>query len=36
VRAHARATEKLLRDPDAGFDLSVDAAKRAFVLGRQR
>ena len=35
VRAHAKATEKLLRDPDADFDLAIDAAKRAFILGRQ-
>ena len=34
VRAHARATERLLRDPDAGFELAVDDAKRLFALGR--
>ena len=28
VRAHARATELLLRDPDAGFDAAVEDAKR--------
>ncbi|MGQ4617959.1 HEAT repeat domain-containing protein [Nocardia sp. R7R-8] len=33
VRAHARATERLLRDPDAGFDLAVDAARRVVALG---
>jgi hypothetical protein len=33
VRAHASATERLLRDPDAAFALAVDQAKRAFVLG---
>lgn len=33
VRAHARATERLLRDPDAGFDLAVDEAKRIVALG---
>ncbi|TAJ92766.1 MAG: HEAT repeat domain-containing protein [Gammaproteobacteria bacterium] len=34
VRAHARATERLLREPDAGFKLAVDQAKRVFVLGK--
>jgi HEAT repeat protein len=33
ARAHARATERLLRDPDAGFDLAVDEATRIVVLG---
>jgi HEAT repeat protein len=33
VRAHARATEWLLHDPDAGFDLAVDEAKRIVALG---
>ena len=33
VRAHARATQRLLRDPDAGFDLAVDEAERIVVLG---
>lgn len=33
VHAHARATERLLRDPDAGFDLAIDQAKRIFALG---
>ncbi len=33
VRAHARATERLLRDPDAAFDLAVDEAERIVVLG---
>jgi HEAT repeat protein len=33
VRAHARATQRLLRDPDAGFDLAVDEANRVLVLG---
>jgi HEAT repeat protein len=32
VRAHARATEQLLRDPDAAFDLDIDAAKRVVAL----
>lgn len=36
VRAHAGATERLLRDPDAGFDLAVDAARRADALGPAR
>lgn len=36
VRAHASATERLLRDLDAGFELDVDQAKRVFVLGRSR
>lgn len=36
VRAHASATERLLRDPDAGFDLSVDAARRIDALGPER
>ncbi|WP_211246345.1 HEAT repeat domain-containing protein [Amycolatopsis taiwanensis] len=33
VRAHAHATERLLRDPDAGFDSAVDEAKRIVALG---
>ncbi len=33
VRAHARATERLLRDPGAGFDLAVDEARRVVALG---
>jgi HEAT repeat protein len=32
VRAHARATERLLRDPEAAFDPSVDEAKRIVAL----
>ncbi|WP_290057029.1 HEAT repeat domain-containing protein [Amycolatopsis solani] len=36
VRAHARATRNLLRDPDAGFDLGVDEAKRVVALGPER
>nr|WP_280256101.1 HEAT repeat domain-containing protein [Nocardia wallacei] len=36
VRAHARATERLLRDPDAGFDLAVDQARRVVALGPER
>jgi HEAT repeat protein len=34
VRAHAIATRRLLRDPDAGFELAVNQAKRIFVLGK--
>lgn len=33
VRAHAGATQRLLVDPDAGFDLAVDEARRVFALG---
>lgn len=36
VRAHARATERLLHDPDAGFDPAVDEAKRIVALGPER
>jgi HEAT repeat protein len=36
VRAHARATERLLRDPDAGFAPDVDEAKRVAALGPDR
>jgi HEAT repeat protein len=36
VRAHARATERLLRDPDADFDTAVDEAKRIVALGPER
>jgi HEAT repeat protein len=35
VRAHASATERLLRDPHAAFALAVDDAKRIFALGRE-
>jgi hypothetical protein len=34
VRAHAIATERLLRDPAAGSEPAVNEAKRIFVLGR--
>ncbi|MER5362166.1 HEAT repeat domain-containing protein [Streptomyces sp. NPDC002785] len=34
VRAHAIATERLLRDPDAGFELAIEEAKRVVALGR--
>ncbi|MFH9729293.1 HEAT repeat domain-containing protein [Streptomyces sp. NPDC017260] len=33
VRAHAIATERLLRDPDAGFGFAIDEAKRVVALG---
>ncbi|SCG38230.1 HEAT repeat-containing protein [Micromonospora echinaurantiaca] len=36
VRAHAGATERLLHDPDAGFDLAVDEATRVVALGPHR
>ncbi|WP_238015835.1 HEAT repeat domain-containing protein [Dactylosporangium sp. AC04546] len=36
VRAHATATERLRLDPDAGFDLAVDAARRVVALGPDR
>ncbi|MFF7443532.1 HEAT repeat domain-containing protein [Streptomyces sp. NPDC008122] len=33
VRRHAIATEKLSRDPDAGFDFAIEEAKRIVALG---
>ncbi|MFD7437294.1 HEAT repeat domain-containing protein [Streptomyces sp. NPDC059861] len=33
VRQHAIATERLLRDPDAGFEFAIEEAKRIVVLG---
>ncbi|MFF4656459.1 HEAT repeat domain-containing protein [Streptomyces sp. NPDC001381] len=33
VRAHAVATERLWRDPDAGFEFAIEEAKRVAVLG---
>ncbi|MET7770535.1 HEAT repeat domain-containing protein [Nocardia sp. NPDC005366] len=36
VRAHALATERLLSDPDAGFDPAVEQAKRLVALGPDR
>src|SRR3954468_4351159 len=33
VRLHARATELLWQDPDAGFQLAVEEAKRRSALG---
>ncbi|MGW7042195.1 HEAT repeat domain-containing protein [Streptomyces avermitilis] len=34
VRQHAVATERLLRNPDAGFEFAIDEAKRIVALGR--
>ncbi|GHB71113.1 hypothetical protein GCM10010377_72230 [Streptomyces viridiviolaceus] len=34
VRQHALATERLLRDPDAGFEFAIEEAKRIVALGR--
>jgi HEAT repeat protein len=36
VRAHARATQRLLRDPEAAFELDIDEATRVAVLGPER
>ena len=36
VRAHASATERLLREPDGAFQLDVAEAKRTFVLTEDR
>ncbi|MFD9822266.1 HEAT repeat domain-containing protein [Streptomyces violascens] len=33
VRAHALATQRLLHDPDAGFEFAIEEAKRVVVLG---
>jgi hypothetical protein len=33
VRAHAHATERLLRDPEAGFAYAIEEAKRVVALG---
>lgn len=33
VRQHAIATERLLRDPDAGFEFAIEEAKRLVALG---
>ncbi|CAM5442099.1 hypothetical protein GCM10010329_51480 [Streptomyces spiroverticillatus] len=33
VRAHALATERLLRDPEAGFEFAIEEAKRVVALG---
>ncbi|MGX1563478.1 HEAT repeat domain-containing protein [Streptomyces sp. NPDC055506] len=36
VREHAIATERLWRDPDAGFGFAVEEAKRVVALGSTR
>ncbi|MCX5205138.1 HEAT repeat domain-containing protein [Streptomyces sp. NBC_00237] len=36
VRAHALATERLLRDPEAGFESAIEEAKRVAMLGPGR
>lgn len=33
VRTHAAATWRMLRDPEAGFDLAIDEARRAVTPG---
>jgi hypothetical protein len=33
VRRHAIATQRLARDPDDGFELAIDEAKRVVALG---
>ncbi|MGA5899328.1 HEAT repeat domain-containing protein [Streptomyces venetus] len=33
VRAHALATQRLLRDPDTGFEFAIEEAKRVVALG---
>jgi HEAT repeat protein len=33
VREHALATERLMRDPDAGFEFAIEAARRVVALG---
>jgi HEAT repeat protein len=36
VVAHASATERLLHDPEAEFELAIDQAKRIVALGGER
>jgi HEAT repeat protein len=36
VHAHASATQRLLRDPQADFEFAVHEARRVFVLGKER
>ena len=36
VRAHANNTERIPRDPNAGSERAVGAAKRAYVLGKKK
>lgn len=33
TRTHALATQRLLRDPDTGFELAIEEAKRVVALG---
>ncbi|MET9426250.1 HEAT repeat domain-containing protein [Streptomyces sp. NPDC003036] len=33
VRVHALATQRLLRDPDTGFEFAIEEAKRVVALG---
>ncbi|MCF1593049.1 HEAT repeat domain-containing protein [Streptomyces muensis] len=33
ARAHALATQRLLRDPDTGFEYAIEEAKRVVALG---
>ncbi|TXC92539.1 HEAT repeat domain-containing protein [Streptomyces sp. ISID311] len=33
IRTHALATQRLLRDPDAGFESAIEEAKRVVALG---
>ncbi|MFD9789890.1 HEAT repeat domain-containing protein [Streptomyces sp. NPDC059070] len=33
VRTHALATQRLLRDPDTGFEFAIEEAKRVVALG---
>ena len=35
VQAHASATQLILRNPEAGTERALDAAKRRFVLGKE-
>jgi HEAT repeat protein len=35
VAAHAAATQRLLEDPDAAFELDIKEAKRVFALGTE-
>ncbi|MER7197483.1 hypothetical protein CG723_36255 [Streptomyces sp. CB01635] len=34
IRAHALATQRVLRDPDTGFESAIEEAKRVVALGR--
>jgi hypothetical protein len=36
IRAHAEATERLLRNPDAAFAPDINEAKRVFALSKER